>query len=149
MSDINPEALAEAALRKLNEGDPREARKLLMQAVEAAPDRPDLLNALGVVQLQLGESHLALPLIEEALRRVGEQIVAHLPFVDNPTLQRLRARNGSSGGPQRRALIHVTRMVIPFKLRLDGRIPYGLIAASPLPFSGRSGRFCGVPHRVS
>lgn len=71
---INPDALAEQALKILNDGDPRDARKLLLQAVEAAPDRPDLLNALAVVQLQLGESELGLKLAQEALARVEEQM---------------------------------------------------------------------------
>lgn len=69
----SPEVLAEKALKILNEGDPREARKLLLEAVQAAPDRPDLLNALAVVQLQLGESELALKLAQEALARIEEQ----------------------------------------------------------------------------
>lgn len=67
MSTIDPEALAERALKALSGEDPREARKLLMQAVEAAPNRPDLLNALGVVQIQLGEPELGKPLIEQAV----------------------------------------------------------------------------------
>lgn len=74
MAEINPEALAEQALRVLNEGDPREARKLLMQAVEAAPHRADLLNALGVVQLQLGEPELGRPLIEQAVQVATMQL---------------------------------------------------------------------------
>lgn len=78
MSDQNAEALAEAAFKKLAEGDPREARKLLMVAAEAAPERADILHALGVCQLQLGESHLALPLFTEAIGRV-ELLVVQRP----------------------------------------------------------------------
>ena len=69
-----PDELAEAALKIMNEGDPRDARKLLMEAVEAAPDRADLLHALGVVQLQLGEPSLGLRLIEEAVGRAEQQL---------------------------------------------------------------------------
>lgn len=65
----SPDALAEQALKILNEGDPRDARKLLFEAVKAAPDRPDLLHALGVVQLQLGEAELGLRLIQQAIER--------------------------------------------------------------------------------
>ncbi|MFZ5476440.1 MAG: tetratricopeptide repeat protein [Myxococcota bacterium] len=67
-----PEQLAERALKALQNDDPREARKLLMEAVHAAPDRPDLLNALGVVQLQLGEPELGKPLIEQAVAMATE-----------------------------------------------------------------------------
>ncbi len=67
MSDVNPDALAERAMRVLNEGDPREARKLLLAATEAAPERPDLMNALGIVHLQLGEPELGRQLILEAI----------------------------------------------------------------------------------
>ncbi|MFN7144476.1 MAG: tetratricopeptide repeat protein [Myxococcota bacterium] len=74
---IDPEALAERALKALSEEDPREARKLLMEAVEAAPNRPDLLNALGVVQLQLGEPELGKPLIEQAITIVAAEAAAN------------------------------------------------------------------------
>ena len=76
MLDPSPEVLAEAAMKKLHEGDPREARVMLLRAVEAAPERPDLLNALGVVHLQLGEPALAIKLIEEAISRVAMQRAA-------------------------------------------------------------------------
>ena len=71
----NPDELAQKALQMLNQGDgdPREARKLLLEAVKAAPDRPDLLHALGTVQLQLGEPEIALRLVEEAIGRLREQ----------------------------------------------------------------------------
>lgn len=59
--------LAESALHALGRDDPRKARELLMEAISAAPNRPDLVHALGVVQLQLGEAHLGLPLIEQAI----------------------------------------------------------------------------------
>ncbi len=75
MSDAteSPEALAERALKALSEDDPREARKLLVEAVRAAPNRPDLLNALGVVQLQLGEPELGKPLIEQAIAAATDE----------------------------------------------------------------------------
>jgi Flp pilus assembly protein TadD len=64
---VDPEALAQRALDALAKEDPREARKLLMEAIDAAPNRPDLLNALGVVQLQLGEPEIGKELIEQAI----------------------------------------------------------------------------------
>ena len=73
MSDT-PDVLAERALKILNEGDPRDARKLLLEAVEAAPDRADLLHALAVVQLQLGESEQGFRLVQEAIARAEEQL---------------------------------------------------------------------------
>lgn len=73
----SPEALAERALKALSEENPREARKLLLEAVEAAPHRPDLLNALGVVHLQLGEPELGKPLIEQAIAVLHAEVAAH------------------------------------------------------------------------
>ena len=72
---VNPDELAQKALQILQggEADPREARKLLLEAVKAAPDRPDLLHALGMVQLQLGEPEIALRLVQEAIERLREQ----------------------------------------------------------------------------
>jgi tetratricopeptide (TPR) repeat protein len=78
MPELTPEELADAALAKLRDEDPRGARELLLRAVEAAPDRVDLLNALGVVHLQLGEPELAIRLIEEAVSRV-DALVAKRP----------------------------------------------------------------------
>lgn len=74
MADLTPDELAEQALRVLNQGDPREARRLLLVASQAAPHRADLLHALGVVHLQLGEPELGRPLIEQAVLVVGEQL---------------------------------------------------------------------------
>lgn len=74
---VNPEELAERALKALQNEDPREARKLLFEAVKVAPDRPDLLNALGVVQLQLGEPESGKPLIEQAIALALEQAARH------------------------------------------------------------------------
>lgn len=79
MTDVNPEALAEQALKQLDQGDPRAAREMLLRAVEAAPDRVDLLHALGVVHLQLGEPELAVRLIEEAVSRVDALVLSRLP----------------------------------------------------------------------
>lgn len=64
--------LAESALHALGRDDPRKARELLMEAIAAAPDRPDLVHALGVVQLQLGEPNLGLPLIEQSIGMANE-----------------------------------------------------------------------------
>lgn len=64
--------LAESALHALGRDDPRKARELLMEAIAAAPDRADLVHALGVVQLQLGEPDLGLPLIEQSIAMAQE-----------------------------------------------------------------------------
>lgn len=74
---VDPEQLAERALKALQGEDPREARKLLFEAVQVAPDRADLLNALGVVHLQLGEPELGKPLIEQAVQVATDQALRH------------------------------------------------------------------------
>jgi len=61
------DALAQRALQALQGEDPRAARELLMKALEGAPHRADLVNALGVVHLHLGEPELGKPLIEQAV----------------------------------------------------------------------------------
>lgn len=76
MSQPNADALAQRALAALSKEDPREARQLLMEAVQAAPERPDLLHALGTVQLQMGEPELGKPLIEQAIVIAQEQAAA-------------------------------------------------------------------------
>ena len=73
----SPEALADRALKALSEENPREARKHLLAALEAAPDRADLLNALGFVHLQLGEPELAKPLLEQAVAALLADVAAH------------------------------------------------------------------------
>ncbi len=88
MPDLSPEELADAALAKLRDEDPRGARELLLRAVEAAPDRVDLLNALGVVHLQLGEPELAIRLIEEAVSRVDALVVQRPAERDHFTTMR-------------------------------------------------------------
>ncbi|MSP54738.1 MAG: hypothetical protein EXR69_03900 [Myxococcales bacterium] len=72
MTETEINLLAESALQALGRDDPRKARELLMEAIMAAPSRPDLVHALGVVQLQLGEAHLGLPLIQQAIGMAGE-----------------------------------------------------------------------------
>ncbi len=67
MTQTEIDLLAESALQALGRDDPRKARELLMEAITAAPNRADLVHALGVVQLQLGEAHLGLPLVEQAI----------------------------------------------------------------------------------
>ena len=76
MTETEINLLAESALQALGRDDPRKARELLMEAIGAAPSRPDLVHALGVVQLQLGEAHLGLPLVEQAIRMAEEQAAA-------------------------------------------------------------------------
>lgn len=72
MNETEINLLAESALQALGRDDPRKARELLMEAIGAAPSRPDLVHALGVVQLQLGEAHLGLPLVEQAIAMTHE-----------------------------------------------------------------------------
>lgn len=72
MNETEINLLAESALQALGRDDPRKARELLMEAIGAAPSRPDLVHALGVVQLQLGEAHLGLPLVEQAISMAHE-----------------------------------------------------------------------------
>ncbi len=78
MSTVDPDALARDAVKALDgdSPDPRKARQLLLEATRAAPDRPDLVHALGVVHVNLGEPELALPLMEQAIAMVNEQLVA-------------------------------------------------------------------------
>lgn len=71
---VNPEALAERALQALQGEDPRQAQKLLLEAVKAAPDRADLLNALGFVQLNLGEPELGRGLFQQAIEICVDQM---------------------------------------------------------------------------
>ncbi len=88
MSEPTPEALADEALAKLRSDDPRAARELLLRAVEAAPDRVDLLQALGVVHLQLGEPELACRLLEEAVSRVDALVLQRPADRDQLTTMR-------------------------------------------------------------
>lgn len=74
MPGPEPDELAERAMRILHEGDPREARALLYEAVQAAPGRPDLLHALGVVQLQMGEPESGRGLLQQALNVARESL---------------------------------------------------------------------------
>lgn len=59
--------LIQQAMIALNSGDPRKARDLLAQAMEAAGEvRADLLQAMAVVLLQLGEPAQARRLLEQS-----------------------------------------------------------------------------------
>ncbi|MCB9760460.1 MAG: tetratricopeptide repeat protein [Alphaproteobacteria bacterium] len=65
---MSAEELAQKAMMALNEGDPRKARALLVEAMEAAGQpRADLMQALAVVLLQLGEPAQARGLLTEAV----------------------------------------------------------------------------------
>lgn len=63
------ETLAHAALARLHAGEPDAARVKLEQALELAPERPDLLHAMGVVHLHLGEPPRARGYMERAIER--------------------------------------------------------------------------------
>ena len=52
--------LAEQAIAALREGDAEKAKTLLLEAVEENPERVDLMHALAVTHLRLGESEAAL-----------------------------------------------------------------------------------------
>jgi tetratricopeptide (TPR) repeat protein len=57
---MSADELAQKAMIALNQGQPEQARELLQQAIgEADRPRPDLLQGLAVVQLQLGQSEQA------------------------------------------------------------------------------------------
>lgn len=69
----DPDTLAQRAMEALQNEDPRAARALLLEAAQLSPERPDLLNALGVVHLHLGEPELGKPFIVQAV----EMALAH------------------------------------------------------------------------
>lgn len=71
--------LARQAMTAIDLGDPAEARRLLHLALEEAPGRPDLLHALGRVELLLGEPASARARVREALDRLMD---SHLPEAD-------------------------------------------------------------------
>ena len=62
---------AMGAVQALNDGRPTEARDLLRKALAEAGERPDLLHALAVVELQLGEAGEARPHVDRALALLG------------------------------------------------------------------------------
>ena len=77
----HPEQLAQQAIQALKKELPEEALELLESAV-ALDRRPDLLNALGVVHLQLGNAERAKPLLREAVdagweHSVEPEVLAH------------------------------------------------------------------------
>jgi tetratricopeptide (TPR) repeat protein len=76
MSTVDPDALAREAFQALEGGEPRKARTLLLDASRAAPERADLVHALGTVHVHLGESELGKQLMEQALALLGEQLAA-------------------------------------------------------------------------
>ena len=66
MSDA--EALANKAMEALRGDDPMAAARALQEAVEANPERLDLIHALAVTELRLGEPASALALTEQGER---------------------------------------------------------------------------------
>ena len=69
-----PDELARQAMQALHAEDPRRARQLLLEAVRGAPERADLMHALGSVHLQLGEPELGKPLLEQGLTQLDESL---------------------------------------------------------------------------
>jgi tetratricopeptide (TPR) repeat protein len=70
MSSTKPQradALVESGLRKIQEGQPREARALCERALELAPRHPDALHLLGVLALQGGEHAVAIDWLRKAV----------------------------------------------------------------------------------
>ncbi len=75
------ELLAQQALQALGSGEAEKARTLLEEAL-SIERRADIVNALGVVMLQLGEPEEALKLIKESVDKAWEanaepHIIAH------------------------------------------------------------------------
>ncbi len=64
---MDVEAMVTQAMEALSQGDPQKARELFGQAQRQAGDRPDLLHAIGAVELQLGAPGEARPPVERAL----------------------------------------------------------------------------------
>ena len=64
---MDPEQLVLQAMDAMNRGDMDTARERLRAAVDAAGERPDLLHALGALELQRGAPGEARPLVERAL----------------------------------------------------------------------------------
>jgi hypothetical protein len=61
------DTVAMGAVKALNDGKPAEARDLLKQALADTGERPDLLHALAVVEMQIGEIGEARPHVDRAL----------------------------------------------------------------------------------
>jgi len=59
--------LAKAGIQAINEDRFDDAIENLEKAVELGPDRPDIVNALGMCHLRRGEIGTALPLLEKSL----------------------------------------------------------------------------------
>ena len=75
------EVLAQQALQALGKGEVDNARAMLEEAL-SHERRPDIVNALGVVMLQLGEPEKALVLLQESVDGAWENnaephIIAH------------------------------------------------------------------------
>ncbi|MFH1463334.1 MAG: hypothetical protein ABIO70_03005 [Pseudomonadota bacterium] len=64
---MDPESLVLEAMEAMNRGDMDTARERLRAAVDGAGERPDLLHALGALELQRGAPGEARPLVERAL----------------------------------------------------------------------------------
>ena len=68
---------AEQAIAALREGDAEKAKTLLLEALEEHPERLDLMHALAVTHLRLGESDQALVVLDGAESAARE---AHLSW---------------------------------------------------------------------
>lgn len=63
---MSTEDLAQKAIVAINQGNPGEARDALRAALSESPERVDLMHALAVTYLQLGEPFDALTVIQDA-----------------------------------------------------------------------------------
>jgi tetratricopeptide (TPR) repeat protein len=66
VANLDAEAIVTQAMAALREGETERARELVSGALDLAPDRPDIMHALAVLQLQLGEPQIALQLLDQA-----------------------------------------------------------------------------------
>ena len=83
---MSADELAQKAMTALHSGQPEQARELLQQAIEAADrPRPDLLQGLAVVQLQLGQSEEAQSHLVNAIE-LGWKHGAPPEFIAHATL---------------------------------------------------------------
>ncbi|HLI10686.1 MAG TPA: tetratricopeptide repeat protein [Alphaproteobacteria bacterium] len=65
-------ALLDAGLQHQRRGDFAAAEPLYRQILAVAPDHPDALHLLGVIQLQKGDAAAAIPLIQRAIERKAD-----------------------------------------------------------------------------
>lgn len=75
-SGVSPRGLSsllQKAIRYQRNGQAVEARACYQQLLQAAPDHPDALNLLGVLEYETGNCSAAIPLISRAIQSAPEQ----------------------------------------------------------------------------